>query len=116
MFKRHLQTSVITNEKSIFLLGPRQTGKSTLLHECFPGSLYFDLLSPALFRQLSARPEDLAKIVSQSPLRRQPIVIDKIQLLPSLLNVVHQLIESKEHLRFVLSIWFAWNLWLKKNT
>lgn len=31
MYKRHLELFKIINKKSIFLLGPRQTGKSTLL-------------------------------------------------------------------------------------
>ena len=43
-------------DQSCFLFGPRGTGKSTWLRDQLPGSLFLDLLEPALHRSLSARP------------------------------------------------------------
>ncbi len=100
MFQRQLELIKIIKEKSIFLLGPRQTGKSTLLRHALGDCLYLDLLSPGLFRQLASHPEQFIHIVGASQI---PIVIDEIQLLPELLNVVHQLIETDKNFRFVLT-------------
>lgn len=45
--------------QSCFLFGPRGTGKSTWLRHQLPNALYLDLLDPALYRRLAARPERL---------------------------------------------------------
>ena len=44
-------------EETFFLWGPRQTGKSTLLRERFPGSRWLDLLRADEFRRYAANPE-----------------------------------------------------------
>ena len=66
MFERELYLPHIAQEKSVFLLGPRQTGKSALLRAQFPQALYIDLLSPALFRQLTAHSENLEQITGEN--------------------------------------------------
>ena len=53
MFARQLDLGAVIRTKSALLLGPRQTGKSTLLRQSFPGALFVDLLEPETFRQLS---------------------------------------------------------------
>jgi predicted AAA+ superfamily ATPase len=45
MFKRHLDLRSVLRSKSALLLGPRQTGKSTLLRQTFPEALLIDLWS-----------------------------------------------------------------------
>ena len=72
---------------SFFLFGPRGTGKSTWLKEAFPNLLYIDLLSPEVFRSLSARPERLRQLI-EAEVDKAPIVIDEIQKLPVLLDLV----------------------------
>ena len=99
MFARSLNITEIIKEKSIFLLGPRQTGKSTLLRTLLPEALYIDLLSPPQFRQLAANPEILESMCGE----QGTVVIDEIQNLPEILNVVHRLLESRMQLRFVLT-------------
>jgi len=59
MYKRALDLRETVRHKSIFLFGPRQTGKSTLVRETFPDAAYYDLLEADTFRELSARPEYL---------------------------------------------------------
>lgn len=87
---------------SFFLLGPRGTGKSTLLRRLLPDSLYLDLSLPDLYRDLESRPERLADMVRAHP-PDGTVVIDEIQRVPELLNLVHHYIESSRPYRFVLS-------------
>lgn len=87
---------------SYFLFGPRGTGKSTFLKHAYRNALYVDLLSPDVFRMYSARPERLKDIIAGHA--DQPIVIiDEIQKIPDLLDVVHQLLESRKDLQFILT-------------
>jgi predicted AAA+ superfamily ATPase len=89
-------------EKSFFLFGPRGTGKSTWLRMRFPDALFVDLLSHDLSRRLLARPERLREIVEGNA-DKCTFVIDEVQRAPQLLDVVHQMIESRPELRFVLT-------------
>ena len=86
--------------RSLFLLGPRQTGKSTLLKTRFPRARYVDLLEADTFRELSARPERLRQTLRAE---ERVVIIDEIQKLPVLLDEVHAMIERDKKLRFVLT-------------
>lgn len=88
--------------ESFFLLGPRGTGKTTWLRDRLPDALFVNLLRPETYRELSARPERLRELVLGSP-DRPDVVIDEVQRIPELLNVVHDLIESSDSRRFVLT-------------
>ena len=99
MIERTLDLFKIVAEKSTFLFGPRQVGKSTLLKATCPAATFVDLLSPPQFRLLSARPEVLEDLAPAGGL----VVIDEIQSLPELLDVVHRLLESRPGLKFVLT-------------
>jgi predicted AAA+ superfamily ATPase len=85
--------------KSVFLFGPRQTGKSHLLRRTLPGARVYDLLDTAVYVALSQQPGRLADEAADT---RTLIVIDEIQRLPALLNEVHRLIETRG-LRFLLT-------------
>jgi len=88
--------------ESCFLWGARQTGKSTLLAGLFPHAPRYDLLLSDQFRRLTARPELLREeLLATPPSRGEPVVIDEIQKVPSLLDEVHWLIENRG-LSFVL--------------
>jgi len=50
-------------QKSFFLLGPRGTGKSTLIKDSFPDAVYIDLLLPDIFRTYLSHPERLRELV-----------------------------------------------------
>lgn len=89
-------------KQSFFLFGPRGTGKSTLIQKHFHNALWIDLLRPELLRSYSARPERLREIVKGNP-DKKVIVIDEIQKVPSLLAVVHGLIEEKLEKQFILT-------------
>lgn len=101
MFYRKIDVKSPLNDLSLFLLGPRQTGKSTLLRTLFPGSAIFDLLDPELFRDLNKSPLLLKELVLNE--KEHPIIIDEIQKLPELLDVVQSLIEMNKSYRFILT-------------
>ncbi|MGB0680151.1 MAG: ATP-binding protein, partial [Polyangiales bacterium] len=84
----------------IFLFGPRQTGKSTLLRSAFPEARFVDLLHADTFRALSARPELLRQRLTPE---EHIVIIDEVQKIPALLDEVHALIESRRALRFILT-------------
>ena len=100
VYERAINLRQLLRNRSVFLFGPRQTGKSTLLHHLFPDAVFFDLLEADTFRELSARPEYMRQTL---PPAAKLVVIDEIQKLPALLDEVHLLIERNKELRFVLT-------------
>lgn len=89
--------------QSFFLFGPRGTGKSTWLRRTYPDALFIDLLNDDTFRAYSARPQRLADVLAGHAGPPGIVVVDEIQRVPSLLPVVHLLIESRKDLLFVLT-------------
>lgn len=85
-----------------FLFGPRGTGKSTWVHQAHPDALRIDLLAPEQHRAYLARPERLRDLVASAP-PSGVVVIDEVQRVPALLDVVHELIESRTGGRFILT-------------
>lgn len=87
-------------EETFFLWGPRQTGKSTLLHRLYPQAHWIDLLKAEEFRRYLDHPEWLRQ---ELPIEGAPpfVVIDEVQKLPALLDEVHWLHENR-HLQFAL--------------
>lgn len=100
MYERCLDIEPLLRHKSLFLLGPRQTGKSTLLRHLFPSARYVDLLEADTFRQLSAYPETLRQSLTSAD---RIIIIDEVQKLPTLLDEVQLLIDRNTSLRFILT-------------
>ncbi|MCH9626627.1 MAG: hypothetical protein S4CHLAM2_02530 [Chlamydiales bacterium] len=87
---------------SYFLFGPRGTGKSTWLRKTYPKAFWIDLLDPESFRFFSAGPERVRGVLDSHP-EQKIVVIDEIQRVPSLLDVVHSLIEEKKGYQFILT-------------
>ena len=95
VFKRALPLPAPGTE-TFFLWGPRQTGKSTLLHETYGDGHWVDLLKADAFRRYLTRPEALREeLEAEPPGKRQQVVIDEIQKVPALLDEVHWLIENR---------------------
>ena len=87
---------------SFFLFGPRGTGKSTWISRHFADALQVNLLDPGVCRTYLAHPEHLADVI-EGLQDRTIIVIDEVQRVPELLSVVHQYIERRKDLRFILT-------------
>lgn len=96
---RVLDIQPILKEKSCFLFGPRQTGKTSLIHHTFKNAPFYNLLESPTFLKLSRSPQILKEEISQGT---SIVVIDEIQKLPSLLDQVHLLIEERG-IHFVLT-------------
>jgi predicted AAA+ superfamily ATPase len=100
MYSRLLPLDDLIRLRSLFLLGPRQTGKSTLLRHAFPNARYFDLLEADTFRVLSAYPETLRQSLTPDD---RLVIIDEVQKLPALLDEAQALIDRNPALRFILT-------------
>lgn len=105
MYKRKLELDTILNRKSVFLFGPRQTGKSTWLKENYPKALYINLLQKKTFDHFFQNGNALESEIKlfQRNHKSNIIIIDEIQKIPQLLDEVHNQIEENKKLRFILT-------------
>ena len=104
-YPRILDIDSILKRKSLFLFGPRQTGKSSFLRLNFPQAMYIDLLLNENFSLLIKNPELLRKKVELhlKTNKSNIVIVDEIQKVPALLDEVHALIEKYKNLRFILT-------------
>ena len=86
-------------QKSHFLLGPRQTGKTFLIRHKLENSRVYDLLDSEIYLTLSRHPGRISEEIQPND---RYVVIDEIQRPPELLNEVHRLIEARG-IRFLLT-------------
>jgi predicted AAA+ superfamily ATPase len=97
-------SAVLKRKKSVLLLGPRQTGKTTLLQR-FQCDRNISLLRPELRLRYEKEPSLLFAEVEGLPSKgtRLPrIILDEIQRVPSLLDVVQELIDRRKA-QFILT-------------
>lgn len=100
MYKRRLDLPAVLRKKSVLLLGPRQTGKSTLARALGDAVWFVDLSETDTFRELSARPELLRQ---RLPERVKTLVVDEAQKLPQLFDETQVLLDRNKDLRVVLT-------------
>lgn len=90
--------NIIRRKKSVLLLGPRQTGKTTLI-ERFNPDISLSLVNPSLRLRYEKEPSLLIKEVealNKSSHGKEPlIIIDEIQKVPELLDSVQFIIDKK---------------------
>lgn len=98
MFQRALKID-LQDTQAVLLLGPRKSGKTTLLRETFKKATFFDLLKNDLRTQLTINPS----LIRERVLEEKPsvVVIDEIQKVPSLLDEIHWCLENTET-KFIL--------------
>ncbi|MFN7904682.1 MAG: ATP-binding protein [Pseudobdellovibrionaceae bacterium] len=97
MFKR--MYSILGN--SCLILGPRGVGKSTFVLEQVQPALIIDLLKAKTFRELQMNPSLLEDQTAHLK-KNETVFIDEIQKIPSLLDEVHRLIETKK-IHFIMT-------------
>jgi len=93
MFRRFLDLPALVAERSFFLLGPRQTGKSTLLRASLPDALFLDLLDARTFRSLAVAPNLIGERARALKGRHRVVIVDEI----------HRLMELDKSLCFILT-------------
>ncbi len=98
MYKRTLDGRL--PEKSFFLFGPRQVGKSTLLKKD-AADLTIDLLDPELQLEYNKNPKLLSQQVAELK-STSTIFIGEVQRVPKILDIIHSLMEQKPKLKFIL--------------
>ena len=102
---RNVDLCKILENKSLFLFGPRQTGKSSFIKNQLINNdiaMFWTLLDGRLRLKVLADPSILRQEVEVRNLRDCIIIIDEIQKCPELLDEVHFLIEER-NIRFLLT-------------
>jgi predicted AAA+ superfamily ATPase len=100
MYTRAIDIAQATAIKSLLLIGPRQTGKSTLLRITFPDAEYYNLAESDTFRELSARPELVRERLGSNT---SILIIDEAQRVPDVFNECQVLLDRNPKLRVVLT-------------
>jgi uncharacterized protein len=102
-YRRTIEPEIVRHlarGKSILLLGPRQTGKTTLLGS-LDADLAVSLVSPAVRQRYERNPSLLAGEIRALPRsagrRKRPLVtVDEVQKVPALMDVGQELIDRRE--------------------
>lgn len=103
MFERMIAARLRAHHRSVMLLGPRQTGKSTLLKGLKP-DLIIDLAGLSTFRDYVSQPERFEReLEALAPVVRT-VLIDEVQRVPMLLDGVQSILDSRpRRFRFLIS-------------
>lgn len=90
------------SRKSVLLLGPRQTGKSTLITETLKPDLTVNLADEQTYVDFARNPLELQSRLLGKKYRT--VFIDEIQRLPSLLNTIQGILDQKSNrIKFYLT-------------
>ncbi|MBI3087953.1 MAG: ATP-binding protein [Candidatus Omnitrophica bacterium] len=101
MIHRHLTELLQRSKKSVLLLGPRQTGKSTLIQSLHP-ALTINLAHEPTYLQFARNPAELEERLAGGEFHT--VFIDEIQRLPSILNTIQALLdESRSPVKYYLT-------------
>ncbi|MBI5490600.1 MAG: ATP-binding protein [Deltaproteobacteria bacterium] len=89
----------MTGSSAVFLFGPRQTGKTTLLEQRYPNAKRYDLLDTDVAAALAVRP----RLLREEVLAATPtlVIVDEVQKAPGVIEEIHWLLEHTAT-RFIL--------------
>ncbi|MEK7745602.1 MAG: AAA family ATPase [Elusimicrobiota bacterium] len=93
MITRGLSSVLASSTKSVLLLGPRQTGKSTLIAGLAP-DVAVNLAHESTYLEFLRNPSELEQRLGTRP-GPATIFIDEVQRLPSLLNTIQVLLDRR---------------------
>lgn len=91
-------TRAIMRDKSVLLLGPRQTGKTTMLNR-LNGDLFISFIGPGTRQRYEKRPSilrgEIEALKSKTSSKIPLVLIDEIQKVPVILDVLQDLIDRQ---------------------
>ncbi len=95
----------LKSNKSVLLLGPRQTGKTTLLEQ-IPADLRLSLVAPRTRRRYEKDPgllsQEIEQLQKNKNKKRLRIIVDEVQKVPELLDVAQDIID-RDKAQFILT-------------
>lgn len=102
MIKRKIASKLIQVSKQVpvvTVIGPRQSGKTTLVKKCFPEYNYVNLEDP--FNRMLAK-EDYKGFFETY---KEPLIIDEVQRVPDLLSAIQVMVDEnrEKNGRFILT-------------
>jgi predicted AAA+ superfamily ATPase len=101
MYIRELGRELLNSAKHypvVTIIGPRQSGKSTLVRACFPDMPYKNLEDPEIMRYVNEDPKSFLKQNSNG------VILDEIQNAPELLSYIQVIVdENKASGQFILT-------------
>jgi len=102
--RRDLELEKLLSSRTVFLFGPRQTGKSSYLRSQLstPPAAVFSLLDQSLLLSTLSEPTRIRQEIEARGIRDAVVVIDEIQKNPALMDEVHLMIEERS-IRFLLT-------------
>jgi predicted AAA+ superfamily ATPase len=96
--ERGIEPLLTKGTKSILLLGPRQTGKSTLIRRLQP-DLEINLADEETYLEFLRQPGLLKNVAAG----HRTVFIDEIQRIPSLLNTIQFILDEGRRTKFLLT-------------
>ena len=105
MIQRDVSKSImdsLNKNKSVLLIGPRQTGKSTLIKNLKP-DLSFNLSDQNIFIRFLNNPDYLQQHIKGHKISNGIVFIDEVQRIPSLLNTIQSIVDENKKIRFILT-------------
>lgn len=98
MVKRSIEKtflSQLNRKKSILLLGPRQTGKTTLI-KSLTGGTYINLAETQTRRRYELNPDQIIKEVEVLSESNKLVIVDEIQKVPQIMDPIQVLIDQRK--------------------
>lgn len=101
IFKREIENEVKSAANDypvVTIIGPRQSGKTTLVRKAFPKKAYVNLEAPDIREFAAADPRGFLNQFNDG------VILDEIQRIPQLLSYIQVIVdEHKEHGKFILT-------------
>jgi uncharacterized protein len=95
--ERRIELGTLLEKRSVFLFGPRQTGKSSYIRSQLGSVIHktYNLLDQGLLRRLLADPSLMRQELAANGFKDRVVCVDEIQKCPALLDEVQLLIEER---------------------
>jgi predicted AAA+ superfamily ATPase len=100
LIKRRIESILRKTKKSVFLLGPRQVGKSTLIAAIKP-DLTINLADEMELLRYSSKADEIRKIIALN--HPSTVYVDEVQRLPKILNTIQTIIDGNKNIKFYLT-------------